>query len=45
MAGYKVNPKGGDGEITQGIGEEIVRHPSSIWSCDLENSLGEIKVW
>jgi len=30
MAGYMVNPEGGDGKITQGIGGEILRHPSSF---------------
>ena len=45
MVGYTVKPEGGDGKIPQGIGEEILRHPSSVWFCDLDIDLGEIMVW
>ena len=45
MAGYTVNPDGGDKEIPQGIGEEILRDPSSVWFFDIDISLGEIMVW
>ena len=37
-------PEGGDDKILQGIGEEIIRHPSSIWFCDLNIGLGEVTV-
>ena len=39
-----VKHEGGDEKIPQGIGEEIMRHPSSVWFCDINTGLGEIIV-
>ena len=44
MVVYMVKPEGGGRKIPQGIGEEILRHPSSGWFFDLETGLGEIMV-
>ena len=44
MAGYEVNPKGGDEKNPQGIGEEIHRHPCLLGPSDPLTDFGRIAV-